>query len=247
MYELRRMIRLDVLNLIKNPVWVLYVTLFPILLVVILSFVGGTGTGNEMSSADYFGLTMMVFAALQSSSFAANSFMEERIKLPNMRIIMLPVPDYFIPLSKIIATLIFTVLFYTIDGWLLSQFFAVNFGGQAWPAVWGLLVTVDFFAVVFGILFCTLFKSESMANQFTSLLTQSLAILSGCFFPIYILGEKVAAISYYSPITRVIHTLFELIYDGNYQHYASTIIIVLVLSILCGGVSLKLFKGEDYL
>lgn len=151
MYELRKMVELDLLNLIKNPMWVAYATLFPILLVMTLSFLGGSG--HVMRPVDYFGITMMLFSALLSSSFSANAFMEERIKLPNMRLIMLPVPVYFIPLSKIVATFIFSVLFYSLDGLVLYGVFQVNFGGPYWPAVWLLLIAVDLFSIVLGIFF----------------------------------------------------------------------------------------------
>ncbi|MBP1040629.1 ABC transporter permease [Vagococcus sp. BWB3-3] len=246
MYELRKMVTLDLLNLMKNPLWVAYATGFPILLVIILSFLGGGGN-DAMGSLDYFGITMMLFATLLSSSFSANAFMEERIKLPNMRLVMLPVPSYYIPLSKIVATFIFSVFWYTLDGFLLYGLFKVNFGGGHWPAVWILLVATDLFAVVLGVLFCTIFKTETTANQLTSLIIQSLALLSGCFFPIYVLGDKIAAISQYSPITKVITTIFEVIYDRNFQDYVSTLVIILSFSLIGAVVSLKLFKGEDYL
>lgn len=245
MYELRKMVELDLLNLIKNPMWVAYATLFPILLVMTLSFLGGSG--HVMRPVDYFGITMMLFSALLSSSFSANAFMEERIKLPNMRLIMLPVPVYFIPLSKIVATFIFSVLFYSLDGLVLYGVFQVNFGGPYWPAVWLLLIAVDLFSIVLGILFCTIFKTETTANQVTSLMVQTLALLSGCFFPIYVLGDKLGAVSQYSPATMVINTLFEVIYDGNFYHYYSALLVILSLSLVGGMLSLRLFKGDDYL
>lgn len=247
MYELGKMVKLDLINLIKNPIWLAYATAFPLLMAIIFSFLGDVSGTNEMRAVDYFGVTMMVFAALQSASFSANAFMEERIKLPNMRLIMLPVPTYFIPLSKIIATSIFTVLFYTIDGFILYGFFRVNFGGQYWLQIWLLLVAVDLFATVMGVLFCTLFKTEEMANQLLSLVTQVLALLSGCFFPVYVLGQTIAGISYYSPISGVIRTMFEVIYDYNFQSYLSTLLITFGLSLVGALISLMLFKGEDYL
>lgn len=245
MYELRKMVELDLLNLMKNPMWVAYATLFPILLVMTLSFLAGSG--HVLRPVDYFGITMMLFAALLSSSFSANAFMEERIKLPNMRLIMMPVPVYFIPLSKIVATFIFSVLFYTLDGFVLHGIFQVNFGGLYWPAVWFLLVAVDLFSIVLGVLFCTIFKTETTANQVTSLIVQTFALLSGCFFPIYVLGDTLGAVSQYSPVTMVINTLFEVIYDGNFYHYVGALLIILSLTFVGGILSLRLFKGDDYL
>lgn len=80
----------DLKNLIKNPMWLFYATLFPILLVVILGFLGKESYGKEVTSFDYYGITLTIYAIFTSGMTSANAFMEITIRKPNMRIIYAP-------------------------------------------------------------------------------------------------------------------------------------------------------------
>lgn len=82
--------REDFLNLIKNPTWIFFLTGFPVLFIMILSYLTGGAYGNGTSSYDYYGICGMIYCILSSGMISANAFMEERIKKPNMRIIYAP-------------------------------------------------------------------------------------------------------------------------------------------------------------
>ena len=97
----------DFKNLIKNPMWLFNATLLPILLVVILGFLGRGSYGDEVTSYDFYGITLMVYSILMSGMVSANAFMEVTIRKPNMRIIYAPGSAKVIYLSKIVSSFVF--------------------------------------------------------------------------------------------------------------------------------------------
>ena len=87
--------------------WLFYGTAFPILLVVILGFLGKDRYGKEVTSYDYYGITLMIYSIFMSGMTSANAFMEITIRKPNMRIIYAPGNSNVIYISKIVSSFIF--------------------------------------------------------------------------------------------------------------------------------------------
>lgn len=85
--NLCRITKGDLVNLLKNPMWIFFATGFPLLMTIILGYLTGDSYGKTVTSYDYYGITGMIYAVLNSGMISANAFMEERIKKPNMRII----------------------------------------------------------------------------------------------------------------------------------------------------------------
>ncbi|MBP2098168.1 ABC transporter permease [Enterococcus rivorum] len=247
MYRFFRILQRDTINLFINPTWIFMVLAFPLLLTAVLGVLTEGMYGTRITSYDYYGVTMMIYCALYAATFSANSFMEERIKAPNLRIIYSPVGKLSIPLSKIIATFIFTAVFYSIAGLFMKFVFNVNFGTNNLLLVWLLFLAVDFLFSCIGVFMCCLFKSEGVANQILSIVTTLFAILSGFFFPIANLGTTMVTISKLSPVTTVVDTIFSIIYDQNSQGVLPALVIMIVLSAITILLCQIFFKGEDYL
>lgn len=247
MYQFKSILKTDLINLFTNPMWLIMSTIFPILLILILGFLGSGTYGEVVTSYDYFSITMMIYGALNAATFSANSFMEKRIESANMRIIYAPIRAFYIHFSKVLATFIFTCVCYTIVGVVLYVLLGVNFGGAFTLHVWFLIMLVDFFAACIGVLMCCIFKSEEATNQIISNVIALLAILGGLFFPINGFGKAMEMISNILPVKWVITALFQLIYDHNFTLYLPTCCLLIVLSVMSVLFSVKLFKMEDYL
>lgn len=247
MYRFFRILQRDTINLFINPMWIFFGIGFPFLLTAVLGVLTEGIYGSSITSYDFYGVTMLLYSTLYAATFSANSFLEERIKQPNLRIIYSPINKFSIPLSKIFATFIFTAFFYTIAGGIIHVVLDVNFGeGQLWK-IFGLFLAVDFLFSCIGVLMCCLFKSEGVANQIISIVTTLMAVLSGLFFPVANLGEQMVTVSKFSPMTKVVDLIFSLIYDASTAGFLSIMCkligVSLILIICCG----SLFKGEDYL
>jgi len=242
-----QILKRDTINLFINPVWLILGLGFPFLFAAILGLLTEGLYGSTITSYDYYGVTMLLFSAFYAGTYAANSFLEERIKLPNLRIIFSPVKGWFIPISKILATFFFTSSLTTIAGCLLFLCFKVNFGGKLFIYVWLLFLMLDFLFSCLGVFMCCIFKSEGTANQILSLVTVFLGLLSGYFFPVISLGERIAKISHFSPTTMVLETIFSLIYDQDTSAFLSTFVLLFAFSLGLLVLIHFLFKGEEYL
>lgn len=64
----------DFRNIILNPVLLIYNTVFPLLLVSVLGYLSyGDYFGYGITSYDYYGITVLIYSALNVSVTASNS------------------------------------------------------------------------------------------------------------------------------------------------------------------------------
>lgn len=201
----------DFINLIRNPMWVFYSTVFPILLVLIIGYLTGNSYGNTVTSYDYYGITMMIFTSISSGMISANAFLEERIKRPNMRIIYAPGNVNNIFISKLLASFVFAYLLHLLDMAFLHFVVGVSYGNNILLfVIFGL---TDLLAVTFGIMLCCVVKTESMTNQIQSIVVNILAILGGALFSLDGYGSFARSISRCSPVKWIADVSFQMIYD----------------------------------
>lgn len=233
----------DLLNLLKNPMWIFYGTLFPILLVVILGFLCKDGYGRDITSYDFYGITLMIYAVLTSGMTSANAFMELRIRKPNMRIIYAPGSVRVIYLSKIISSFLFAVICHTFDFVLLQLVFHIHIA--ALPQIVLLYLLTEFFSNALGVMFCCIFKTEAMSNQILSIFINLFAIFGGLMFPMDGYGKAVRAISYLSPAKWIAKASFDMIYDRDYGWFLPVVIGMAAASLAVLIICAKTFRKED--
>lgn len=188
--------------------------------------------GSTITAYDYYGITMMVFGALNTATLAANSIMENRILTANIRLCNAPIPSFFVHLPKVIASFIFGVICHTIVGVALHLLVGVNFGGNNAGYLWLLLIAVDLFAASFSVMLCCLLKSEETVNQLLSIIVTISCLLGGAFFSMKGFGSVMDIISGISPITWINSAAFQAIYDSNFSLLGYVIGGLLVLSMV---------------
>lgn len=233
----------DFVNLIKNPMWIFYATLFPVLLVAILGFLTKDNFGDVVSSYDYYGITLMLYGILMSGMTSANAFMEERIKKPNMRIIYAPGSVSHIYLSKILASFSFSFLFHLLDLLFLILFFHVN--SKPLPQILIIFGLTELFAVTLGIMLCCIFKTEATTNQLQSIVINIIVLLGGLLFPLDGHGEIIRKISTISPAKWIVDTVFQMIYDHDFHGFIPTAIMLAGVTILMVIICRITFRKED--
>ena len=243
MRNLFLMVKEDFINLIKNPMWVFYSTAFPVLLIVILGYLTGSAYGDTITSYDYYGITLMIYAILSSGMTSANAFMEERIKKPNMRIVYAPGSVKNIFISKIIATFGFSIILHIIDIIFLHFCFHVIIGNPLYLLI--LFGVTELFSVTLGIMICCIVKSESTTNQIQSIVVNILAILGGVLFSLDSYGSTAIKISMISPVKWIVQSSFQMIYDKDMHLFLPTLmflgISILVMLVICN----ITFRKED--
>lgn len=235
--------KVDFINLVKNPIWLFYTAVFPIVLVLILGFLTRGDYGQEVTSYDYYGITMMLFIIFSSAMTAANAFMEDRIKKPNMRIIYAPGAASVIYLSKILATFAFTFICHVVDLLILTTFLKVTI--RAWAAVLILFALAELFSVILGIMMCCLLKTEEMTNQIISVVVPTIAVMGGLLFRLDGYGEIIRRMSLLSPAKWLGNSLFQIIYDGDFSLFLPLVVTLSVGSLIMLGICQCTFKKED--
>lgn len=247
MRQFYKILVIDTANLFLNPIFIFYSVGFPVIAALILGFLTSGSYGNAVTSYDYYGVAILFFAISNTATFSANSFMEERIKSANMRIIYSPVPKLCIYFSKVMAAFLFCSVSCFISAAILHLVLHVNYGGHlAWASFCIMLCAVFFFSAI-GVLVCCFFKSESIANQAVSPLVALFCLVGGVFFPVDGFGKAFAVISWLSPVKWMLTACAEIIYDQNFSLFLPTLAILTGISVLAVFISGKLFRGEDYL
>lgn len=236
----------DLKNLALSPVLLIYNTIYPFLTVLILSYLTSSNYGSSVTSYDYYGISIMIFFILFAGTTAANSFMENRIKNSNLRIMYAPINISDIYISKILASFIFTSICCFIEMLILNVLLNVNYGGKNVIYVIIILEMFNLFSCAVGILFCCIFKSENLANKVLSVFLNIFGILGGAFFPIDSLGKAVEKLSYISPTKWVNLGIFKIIYDNNFSYFMPTVMILVIFTLLCILGCKLTFKVEDY-
>lgn len=247
MRQFQKILIMDTVNLFLNPIWIFYSIGFPVIAALILGFLTSGSYGNTVSSYDYYGVAILFFAISNTAMLSANSFMEERIKSPNLRILYSPVRPFCIHFSKVAATFIFSSVSCTIAAAILRITLNVNYGGYLVWAPFVIMLFSTFFFSALGVLVCCFFKSESIANQVVSPIIGIFCLLGGVFFPVDGFGRAVFTISWFSPVKWMLTACVEIIYDRNFALFLPALGMLAGLSIVAVFLSARLFKGEEYL
>lgn len=242
-----RILKIDLLNLFTNPMWLFYCIGFPVSLVLVLGFLTSGGYGNTVTSYDYYGVALMIYGVFNSATIAANCFMEERIKSANMRMIYSPVRPFYIHVSKVLASFLFCSVCYTAAGFILYILAGVNYGQENILFIYVLMLSGNLFSSALGVMVCCILKSESVSNQILSLVISMAALLGGIFFPVDGLGKVIARISLISPAKWFLTASMQIIYDKNFNMFLPVCGVSILLSVICILVSGKIFNGEEYL
>lgn len=242
------LIKQDFRNLITTPVVITVCTVYPWFLIGLFGFIFSSLYGSEgITAYDYYGVTMMIYMITISLTITPNTFMEKRLRQGNIRIAYAPISKVTIYMSKIISSYLFMGISFSINMALMNCFKMVNFGGENFIYVLGLMMTFLFFSVTIGGAACVIIKNEELTNTILSNFANVLAFVSGMFFPVDNLGKTVSSIANLSPIKWILDLSFRVIYDNNFQHYNLIVMGLLLLSLAALVVMHFNYKPEDYI
>lgn len=243
MRNLKLIVKEDLLNLLKNPMWLFFAAAFPLLMWLLMGFMTRSSYGRAFTSFDYYRVAIMIYSAFYSGSISANAFLEERIKKPNMRIIYAPGQVQNIFLAKIIASFLFCFAFHALDVLIMALVFPTAAADSGWLLLF--VALSDLFAVTLGVMLCCIIKQESITNQIQSILVNVLGFLGGAFFPLAGMGAFIRSLSGLSPIKWIVGDLFGLLYDHDLTHVSATIILLLAGTAIMVLVCRLTFRKED--
>jgi ABC-2 type transport system permease protein len=238
--------KMDMENILKNPVLVNANTVFPILLILIMGFLTSGTYANATSAYNYYTVTFLIYGMLNGAMTASNSFMERDIKKPNLRIIFSPVGSFPIYFSKILSSALFDMVCHLIVLAVLIPLLHLGINTNIGYFIL-LMIPIEFAAAALGTLFCCIFKTEEATSTLLSNTISILCFLGGTFFSFDGLGGPMAFVSHLSPVKWITDAFFALLFDGNRAVF---------LPIFLGGIAVSAllvlgckicFKTEDYI
>ncbi|MEG0619274.1 MAG: ABC transporter permease [Bacilli bacterium] len=230
---MKTIIKQDFFNLLKNKPIMMYLVIYPPLLIIVTGFVFQNYFNNEiLSSYDYYGINILVFLTTASVIILPELMFGSNVKHVNFRIIYSPISREKMYISKIIVAVIVPFIIFSSYIFIFNLFKIVNYGSN--NAVD--MIIIEFFLLLFSIsfggAFCVFSKNEDLSTKILNLIVNLLAAISGVFFPVYLLGKNIEKISIISPISLVLNTIYEIIYDGNFASFIPTISILLFFSVI---------------
>lgn len=246
--NLFKIAKFDLINNLKNIVFVIAYILFPSILLTGLSFLTKNKYGSlSFSSYDFYGITMCIFLCLFISQLLSNSFTDESIKYVNMRVIYSPTSKTSIFLSKTISSFIFGTILFSIFVLFESLILKVNFGGVYSIYIFILILVFLFFMCCVGTFICCLIPNGDLANKIITLICVLYAGFGGVFIPLGHFGKIVQFISYLSPVRLVWKCCFEIIYDKNFSLFVPGIVSLSIISIILLLLCKIIFRPEEYI
>lgn len=242
-----RILKFDLMNIWRNPTLVFANTVFPLILIALMGFVTKSKFGDHIASSyDYYGMNMIIFTAALIAMTATNTFMEEKVKKGNARIVYAPVSKNSIYLSKLISTYIFGMITYSVILVVAQILFHLHVGRENLIYIILLINVFLFFGCCFGTMFCCMFKNEEKANSIMQIPMAFFVFFGGVFFGIHRLGSTVNIMSNLSPVKWVSECAFRIIYDHDFRILLPVVSSLILASCICILVCKILFKPEEY-
>ena len=96
----------DTINLLKNKPIMMYLLIYPVVLILVTGFVFGSIFSDDiLTSYDYYGVTMMIYLSMATVIILPELLFGSNVKYANYRIVYSPIPRYKIYLSKLIVSI----------------------------------------------------------------------------------------------------------------------------------------------
>ncbi|MBA1392516.1 ABC transporter permease [Lactobacillus sp. XV13L] len=223
----------DLTDILKNRPIMMFLVGYPPILTLLASFVLQTNFNNDfLSSYDYYGITMLVYLTTATVIIMPELMFGSHVKYANRRIAYAPVSRDTICLSKLLASFLIPLIVFSNYIFWGNISGLINYGGQQIVYIFLLEAFLLLFAITLGGAFCTLLKSEDLATKILNIVVNILAMVSGVFFPAYILGKTFAQISGYSPLSLVMQSFYQIIYDYDLHSLPFTIAVLAACSLL---------------
>ena len=233
-------------NILKKPVILVYLYLFPIVLFYLLSKITAGNFSREITSLQYYGLNILIYFQLTMGTMVSNMIMEESVKLPNMRISYAFSNENYIYVSKIIALTLMnslSILFYML---FLMFVYKINFGAN--PVVlFSSYNVVGFLSICLGTVLCIALKDESLCNNILGVVQILICIFGGIFFPVSYLGNFGRTLSKISIANWINLGVGQYVFEDNTQLLFVICILSFIFSIILLLIARKLFKIEEFL
>lgn len=172
---------------------------------------GGVGV-REVGGANYFGPAMAVFSLFFTTAFVARSLIGERQEGTLPRILAAPVRRSAVVIGKSMSAFVLGLLSLGVMFVTLGLVLGVDWGDRLALAVLSVVTVL----AVMGLMTMvqTLARTQQGADASAQMLTITLALLGGNFFPVFQMPEAIQRLSALTPNGWALRGYSDIAYDG---------------------------------
>ncbi len=167
---------------------------------------------REVSGVNYFGPAMAVFSLFFTTSFVARSLIAERLQGTLPRILAAPVPRSSVVLGKAASAFVLGLVSFVVMFIAFSLLLDVSWGDPLALVV----LTVATVLAVMGLMTLAQTGARTVegADAVAQVMTVTLALLGGSFFPIFQMPAVMRTLSYLTPNGWALRGYTDIAYDG---------------------------------
>lgn len=198
----------------KTPAIVYLNFIYPVVITLIIGYLSQNSFGSEISSYEYYSISMMLFIYISSGAGSLYNFIDKPIKQGNFRVIFTPIKTINMYLSQIVCGTIFSTLGIAFTMLVFKTLFNINYNGNL-LIIFTFFITIAFMSNAVCIFLFTISDNFQLLNLIITLVQSILGILGGAFFSLEALGEIPATIAKLSPVKYWMDGILNSMYDNN--------------------------------
>jgi ABC-2 type transport system permease protein len=192
---------------------------------------------REVSGVNYFGPAMAVFSLFFTTAFVARSLIAERLQGTLPRILAAPVPRSSVVLGKAASAFVLGLVSFVVMFLAFSLLLDVSWGDPL--ALAALTVTTVLAVMGLMTLAQTGAKTVEGADAVAQVMTVTLALLGGSFFPIFQMPSVMRALSYLTPNGWALRGYTDIAYDGaTLSDIAPHLAAIVAFAVVTGGLGI---------
>ena len=245
MSRLLVLIKKNLIRFAKDPISLLFLIIIPVIYYGLLGLIFG--------SIDMQGLTLsapgyLLYGPMMVLSFALVVLTGEKKAGIYRRLASTEVKNYEVILSSIISNIALVFMQFAIGASVLAIFGWNPVVASILDGLIGIVITMflfAFFLLALAFVFAPVFKKPETAGGGVWILIAPLAMFSGVFFPMYLLGEAMQNVAAWLPTRFAIVALENILVKGQSIFYPETMVnlgLLALYSIIIFLIGIKAFK-----
>jgi len=193
-------------------------------------------TERQASSTTYYGASMAVLFVFFAAQFGVVGLLAERRTGTLARMLASPIGPGTILFGKVLVSLVLAVVSMSVVVVATTILLGASWGNPA--AVAGLVLATAIAATGIATLVVGFARTEEQAGGAIAIVALTLAVLGGSFFPLSQAPEGMATLSLITPHAWFIRGINDLAAGGGIETVAGSILVLLALGVVTGGIGL---------
>lgn len=231
----------------RNFINMFFVLIFPAFFLILFGEIYGNdpsplfdGQGTiDASVPAYMGMIITV-TGIMSLPLALASYREKKIL---KRFKATPMSPFHILVSQILVNLVMTILGAAILIVVGKVKYDLKFDGNVSTVILAFLITIICIFSI-GFLIASVVNGTKAANAVANIIYFPMLFLTGATLPLETMPDNIKDISKFLPLTHAIEMLKGVWKGEAISNYNNDIVILLVITLICSIISIKLFRWE---